>query len=425
MSNVIHFFSHLLSNIIIFFLLFFYLFPLEFTFLPFSMVRIVQILGLFYFCFSLLNRKLPNSVLAFWGFAIIISCVGLYSTSVFNHVNDFSVINVRGIYVFLYTVSAYLIISIIRRTTTNANTFFTLVEWIVFATVIYALISFAMFLNHDLFSLYEKLIAVNDNTLVKNESLLQVRLIGLSNNVQYANAAVFYGIVMWAAIFAYKSKQTFLFRQKWSFYTIISLFVIAGLFSGRTFFIILLMTILYLFLLNDGIGFLKTIKEFFAIFSPVILIVVLGISYILSSNEDAMEWAFELFINMMDGEIRSDSTDQLGNMLQILPDNPYTWLIGDGRAENADGSFYMNTDSGYLRSFFYWGSIGTFIYFMILYGYYRILKKSSQIPNLKVYFLVILLFTYIYNIKEFYQPVSFYVLYLMALVEFPKRSIHA
>ena len=177
-------------------------------------------------------------------------------------------------------------------------------------------------------------------------------------------------------------------------------------------------------MLNGKRNFLKSIKECITLFLPIFLIVSIGIFYFLSTNEAAMDWAFELIINIQEnGEFRSDSTDVLCDMYQILPNNLYTWLLGDGRADNGDGTFYMNTDSGYLRSIFYWGIIGTCIYYFILYIYYKVLKKCSNIPGLGIYFFIILLFVYIYNIKDFHHPGSFFVLYLMSLVEFPKRNI--
>lgn len=414
--------SRSVLKILLFAFLFSYLFPIEFTFLPFTTVRIVQLVGLVYFMYILLTiKKMPFPILKFWGGAIVVVCVGFWATSVFNQANDYSVIQTRGIYVFLYTVSAYLIASLIRKTT-NIHPFYALIEWVVIATTIYALLSFVFFLIPDLYLLYEDFVITNDRITSQNKSLIQIRLLGLSQSVQYANAAVYYGIVMWGAIFAFKSKKTFLFRHKWLFYAIISLFVVAGIFSGRTFFIILLLTVIYIYLLNKRKGLWKTFKECVALFFPVALISFLGIIYFLAANQDAIKWAFELFLNMSNGEIGSDSTDTLMYMLQILPDNLYTWLLGDGRAETVDGAFYMNTDSGYLRSIFYWGIMGSCIYYFILYAYYKILRNCSEIPNLWTYFFMILIFTYIYNIKDFYYPVSFFLLFLFSLVEFPKRN---
>lgn len=424
MDNVVHNkFIRLILKILIFIFLFSYLFPIEFTFLPFTTARFAQFVGLVYFIYTLLIRKLPLPIIVFWGGAVIILCIGFWATSIFNQANDYSVIQVRGIYTFLYTVSAYLIVSLIRKTT-NVYPLYVLIEWMVIATCVYALFSFVLFLNHDMYALYSDYIVSNDRIEEANKSLIQVRLIGLSQLVQYANAAVFYGIVMWAAIFAYKNGVTFLARHKWLFYIIISLFVTAGIFSGRTFFIIMLLTIVYVFLLNGKKNFWKSTKECILLFSPVAIIAASGILFFLANNQEAMDWAFELIINLQEnGEVRSNSTDILRDMYQILPDNMYTWLVGDGRADNGDGTFYMGTDSGYLRSIFYWGIIGSLIYYFIIYIYYKILKRYSKNRNLRVYFFMILLFAYIYNIKDFYHPVNFFVLFLMSLIEFPKRSV--
>lgn len=93
-------------------------------------------------------------------------------------------------------------------------------------------------------------------------------------------------------------------------------------------------------------------------------------------NHDAnfhywIRFAFESFFNLFErGEFSSSSTTTLKGMY-VFPDNPKTWIIGDGYFSNPYWSdqtytyihqnirgFYKGTDVGYLRFIFYFGVIG-------------------------------------------------------------------
>ena len=104
----------------------------------------------------------------------------------------------------------------------------------------------------------------------------------------------------------------------------------------------------------------------------IILLGTLLLFYLISTNEAAINWVFELFINYMDGNgFTSESTNELQNMI-VFPDNLKTWLLGDGLAFTSTNGFYMNTDIGYLRSLFYWGIIGSLIYYGGIIIIYRL-----------------------------------------------------
>ena len=83
-------------------------------------------------------------------------------------------------------------------------------------------------------------------------------------------------------------------------------------------------------------------------------------------------FAFEGFFSMVEeGRWQTGSNDRLMDMY-VFPDNPETWLIGDGyfvipgadpnyMGEGTEG-YYMGTDVGYLRFIFFFGLIGLIIY---------------------------------------------------------------
>ncbi|WP_028130329.1 hypothetical protein [Selenomonas sp. AE3005] len=66
------------------------------------------------------------------------------------------------------------------------------------------------------------------------------------------------------------------------------------------------------------------------------------------------------------------SGDKLVYGMYFMPDDS-TILLGDGRYENVDGSYYMNTDAGYMRIILYFGVIGAFL----IYGSYLALTAFA------------------------------------------------
>ncbi|MFY0699747.1 MAG: hypothetical protein JXR04_02955 [Bermanella sp.] len=67
--------------------------------------------------------------------------------------------------------------------------------------------------------------------------------------------------------------------------------------------------------------------------------------------------SFEILINFMErGEVQTSSTNLLYDMYFSV--STHTMIFGDGKYVNQDGSYYMGTDSGYMRSILYWGLIG-------------------------------------------------------------------
>lgn len=103
-----------------------------------------------------------------------------------------------------------------------------------------------------------------------------------------------------------------------------------------------------------------------------------------------IRFAFEGFFNWVEtGTWETDSTDVLKNMW-VFPDNNKTWIIGDGLFNNAiDGSYYKNTDVGYLRFIYYCGVIGISV-FSIFFIYLSI-SLYARFEYIKYLFLLLLI----------------------------------
>lgn len=182
------------------------------------------------------------------------------------------------------------------------------------------------------------------------------------------------------------------------------------------------MTVFYIFLLNGKREILRSTKTIFALALSICSIGIAAILFLFHNNEQAFNWAFEIFINFSNnGTLESDSTNQLQEMY-VLPDNIKTWLIGDGRISNGGLGFYMDTDVGYIRSLFYWGLIGSIIYYYVQYKYYSIVRGLIHNIYIRKYLFMIVLWFYIYNLKDFWRIDQFLVLFLFVALDISKQN---
>ena len=135
--------------------------------------------------------------------------------------------------------------------------------------------------------------------------------------------------------------------------------------------------------------------------SSVLLIPV--IVYFYRTNPtfyENLRFGFEGFFSLVEnGEWEVRSNSQLMSMW-IWPDNPMTWLIGDGYFNNpinsnpyyigpASTDYYMGTDVGYCRFIFYFGLIGLSAF--CLYFVNCAKCCSANMPQYKIIFWLILL----------------------------------
>ncbi|GAA6433756.1 hypothetical protein K140096H11_22500 [Bacteroides intestinalis] len=392
--------------------LFFYFYPVEFTFLPILPGRIIQIIGFAFFLYDLFRQKsISKFLLQFYRYGILIFIIGIITTVLINGTNEFAPA-LRGVYMFLYSFAGYLIMKLMLKTTKHF-TYYTLIEWMIFITIVQAIISFAFFFSPNLLAAYNDITVLDDIEKFNIENIIGFRLMGVGN-VQYATAAVQYGVILWGLILLKKQKPNSFYSSPIIYNFVICLFCAAGILSGRTFFLILIVTFGYIFYLNGKDNIAISIKSVLSICGLLIILFAIVVGYLLVDRPEAIEWIFELFINLeKHGSLDSGSTTHLQTMY-IFPDNIQTWLIGDGRIAGDERGFYKNTDVGYIRSLFYWGIIGSLIYFIVQYKCFKILKKCIDDMFVCKYMLFILVLYYIYNLKDFWYIAQFYTLFLMA-----------
>lgn len=175
-------------------------------------------------------------------------------------------------------------------------------------------------------------------------------------------------------------------KSKWMAFIqiiIFSFIALTGLFIARTTLIGFILAILYMYtpfisVSNGVIRYYKKVQNRILL-ACLLLIVSLvpllyfGISQLIESS--AFVHAFEIFLG--DGGTTS-STEHMKSMY-IFPDNFKTWIVGDGKFTDGNG-YYMETDVGFLRLWFYYGVFGSlFFFFQQFYSIYMIQKIADNV----------------------------------------------
>lgn len=391
-----------------------YLFPISIQLLPISTDLILHIISILYLIFwrkAVINvGHYKLCILSI--FVIILSLLH----TVINQSFDFSLL-VKFVASLLFIPSSILVIDIIKKTTCSFSEI-TVLEWIVYTTIGQAIISLLLFIQPALMDIWLSVMKLTDAGESIASSSAGFRLIAFAK-YQFANMAVMYGLALLCAItIAFSGESKLYNNHKPIFYISVILICVAGVLSARTFFIILLLAIIYAsFLLWKKKGS-KSILYIIYLSVIVILLITMAIS-LLEDSEYARtyKWAFEWLINFQDnGKLHTDSTSTLSDMY-IYPEQTKTWLIGDGLFSNQNGTFYKDTDAGYIRSLFYWGIIGSFIYYLIQYMYFRLIYGMSNNKYICYFTIMLIIWLFLYNIKDMWQANMYWPLLLSAIIK--------
>lgn len=146
---------------------------------------------------------------------------------------------------------------------------------------------------------------------------------------------------------------------------------------------------------------------------------------------EKLRFGFEGFFSLAEkGEWDVSSNNRLMGMW-VWPDNPATWLIGDGYFNSPDANsyyigpsiikgYYMGTDIGYCRFVFYFGLIGLAIFCAYFVNCAK--QCSNIVPQCRILFWLILLINFIGWAKVSSDIFPIYALILMLGKEPVKNS---
>ncbi|MET3035629.1 hypothetical protein ABXT08_05985 [Chryseobacterium sp. NRRL B-14859] len=314
--------------------------------------------------------------------------------------------------IFLYFFPTYLIVYLLYRIN-RQNIIANLLDAIVLVSLLQAIISLIFFFIPSTFDIYTSLLSKNASQGLTNRlGQIEKRLIGVGS-------AFFTGVVKYSIAFfiliIIPYLKTNLYKNKLLYVLSFIFIIVAGLMTGRTFFIAIgLGLVLYLLIdLKNALKLIYKVVPSVFIFSALIYFILISVG-----NQERVErvfnFVFELYINYQEsGQLTSSSTEGTLSMYKF-PDSLKTWIIGDGRMEMPDGSYYMHSDVGYVRMIFYFGIILTVLY-MFYQGYmFYLLSKKSQLRIFKAFYLILFLWLLVLNFKGLANLNQYLLLFFIA-----------
>lgn len=207
---------------------------------------------------------------------------------------------------------------------------------------------------------------------------------------QFHGLTVVYGLMAIFVMKMYVESKSVKFL-----FVILALFA-ANMFVGRTGFVGFFLAIVYLILEEGKKTFCIIMKAF-----VTCLLVVCAIYCVLPENikllldDNVFRYAFQLFYNYQEsGQADSSSTNRV---LEMWTEDFsfFTFLVGDGKFLNGDGSYYRHVDVGYLRQLFYGGFVfvgySLYVVWKFIMGYFKHInfKKRHFEIILFIYLLIV------------------------------------
>jgi len=419
-----------MKKLILLLLVFIFIYPIFPKGFPVPLDRILQVAGFLLLLTQkndlkqLINSKLARNIFLATGSLLVVAVLVQFQIK-----PNFDWYFVKLVLnFFLNCFSAYLLVWWARKCYHQLD-FGIILQYLVGAALLQAFISFVFYANPSLFYQYLSLLNEKSNQgLLERADFINKRFIGVGS--VFFSGVIKAGIAYFAILILPHFRKNKWTENRLLYFLCVLILGVSGLMIARTFMVAMILgAILYVFLE------LKTLREFF-LRSLTMLLIVIGIYalafciiYLVADEQRfpiAFYYVFEIFINLFsDFRLETTSTDDLQSMY-VFPDQLHTWLLGDARMANSDGTYFMHTDVGYLRLLFYFGLPATLLFVAILayqswswiqfsakqlFAFDTLKRKASRF-----FFAVFLLWFLILNLKGLVFESSYLALFLIALV---------
>lgn len=402
------------TNVLAVLLIFLCRYNFQFAFLPFTMLQLVQYLGIIYIMSLILMHmfSFPKWLNIFFLYVFALGTFGILSA-----LRDISgtLPLIRSILNVPFFAGITLLIINLLYKNQRLEIGRLLDAWI-YASIIQLIITILFFLNNEIFNFVYSFIKL-ESSIDDRIDLLSLRMIGLGN--QFFGAGFNYSIDIFVMTLIPYVSGSKIYKNKLLYWTVVVSIIVVGILSARTFFVGLACALLFLCIQNRHkvITFAgKSIKAILIIVLSCLIFYNVFKSY-LGDMENTLNWAFEIFINLFSGEgLSSDSTDVMYSMYRF-PENTSTWLFGDGRFYTADGHYYMRTDIGFIRLIFFWGLPCTILYYLYQLYFAKIIYRKSKEVCLKPFLLCFTLFVYLCNMKGYISGDYFLLILLVFTIK--------
>lgn len=370
-----------ISVILLLIFFFYYMYPQALNVFGSSFIVPSAVLGLGLYAYHRFPfREVPLVLLAFGG--ILFCC---YLTSFVNLVSDaFPKAYLRSQMGWFFT--SYLVCSVLfqihKKPTANI-----LIGYVVGAIGLQCVIAVAMYfippLADFLFSI--QLQTVFDEEA--REAIEGQRLMGYGTGLFGAGMVCGYGLIMLIYLIMRLKINTIQFISLAALYCFI---FFVGLMNARTTTVGLGVSLIFLailYFMDHRVE--KKRAKIFVVSSVLLFMGAYSLSFIYFPQ--FTDWAFELFDNFMNrGELTTKSSEGLLDNL-FLPEDTKSRVFGTGSA------IFFGVDVGYTRMIFYFGIVGTIMYF--LYGFIIVKQCLTKDRTLNMLLFTILIYNMIINVK--------------------------
>jgi len=398
---------------------FVFIYPVFLNFLPIPLDRILQLSGLAMLCLyqNDLKRILnSSSVWAFVRVTFVLLLLAFFAQLQLSRGLDLYFFK-EVFDTILNVFSAYLVCWSIRSAYGYINAGLVM-YYIVLAGIVQTFISFAFFFNNSLFDIYISFLKEETNQgLLNRTSSIARRFMGFGS--QFFSGVIKYGIAFFGVLVLPYIHRCRLTTSKWLYWGSVVLIGVGGIFTGRSFFIGLFLSVFMLVILRSKniVSFIiNNVKAVIAILLLGAVLSSLALLFVESDRIDAIySFAFELFINVFENDsLETNSTNHLTEMY-FFPNNINTWIFGDGKML-ADTGYYMGTDVGYIRLLFYFGLPSTLFFIYVLFRYCKLLGKQTDLRAMKYFLFFVTLWMLVLNFKGLAFMTEYFVLFMLAFL---------
>jgi len=384
-------------------LFFIYIYPLKFNFFPFSSTRItISVIGILLFIIDGLTNSKKKMIIIRKEWLLIFSsliavCVIALSTNLINGTTEtyfitfpLSMIAIMG--------ASYAVVRVVKAVYHQIS-FDIISRYIIISIVFQMILTVLMFMSPFLKDSMLSLLTENYRQELGIESLKHVRIIGFGSQFFAAGVVNCFTLILLAILIKNKCSG----NRRTTFLKLGFILVsIVGTMMSRTTLIGILLSFA-IFSYKSKIFILKssTIKLCIIFAVLVVLSVYFMPSSVYNKIKTASRFGFEMFYNYFEkGELTSKSTKDLSRMFDVFPQNLKTWIIGDGYYSDPFNRllYYMNTDVGYARLLFYFGTIGLLAYFTYQIALLKIAYKITE-NAFPLFFFTIAILLLILNLK--------------------------
>ena len=382
----------------------FFFFPFEFTFLPgLNTKMLLAAMGLVLFvarAAASRSASLDRDFFVLIVFASIVSLSGIISV-VYNATTDLSYAS-YVVSFFVWMGGAYFVVSSIRFLHGQVTPLM-VINYLAAICVVQCVIALLIRRNPlvkdfvDSFLGGDGLMGKLDNRMYRIGCALDVAGLKFSCVLVAISFVVMNGLCQ-------PKLQTTIY---WIAYLVIA---VVGNMIGRTTSVGVVVSLIYILVHCIFYGYREFLKSRVL---PLLLLMVALLPLLIylynnspKTRED-LRFGFEGFFSLAEtGRWETNSNNRLSDMF-VLPDNPKTWIIGDGYFDkpysdpnfNGDNptEFYKGTDVGYLRFIYYFGVIGliSFVVFFLVAFWECALRHRKY----AILFLMILTINYIVWVK--------------------------